>query len=137
MRSIVPQCHGKDREGYAADHAPSLRSHALMATTQSPQSSYNYLHHSIAYGRAGTAMAPYSKQQGGPLDRDDIDLLIKWLHDMSGAKRPSRCQPIPSREMQSGGKYSMLNIALPVMVQKVEGISAPALANPMFPRHCQ
>jgi hypothetical protein len=32
-------CHGKDREGYAADFAPSLRSHSLMAATQLPRSS--------------------------------------------------------------------------------------------------
>ena len=62
-------CHGKDREGYAADFAPSLRSHSLMATTRKPRSSYNYLDHTVAYGRTGTAMAPYAKSQGGPLDR--------------------------------------------------------------------
>ena len=124
-------CHGKDREGYAADHAPSLRSHALMATTQSPQSSYNYLHHSIAYGRAGTAMAPYSKQQGGPLDRDDIDLLIKWLHDMSGAKAIEMSTD-PVKGDAKRGKVLYAKHCVTCHGAKGEGISAPALANPMF-----
>jgi mono/diheme cytochrome c family protein len=57
-------CHGKDREGHAADHAPSLRSKSLMETTQQPRSAYNFLHHTISYGRAGTAMAAYAKDQG-------------------------------------------------------------------------
>lgn len=41
-------CHGKNREGYAADFASSLRSHALMATTQSPASSYNYIKYAVS-----------------------------------------------------------------------------------------
>ncbi|MEI9944329.1 MAG: VOC family protein [Chitinophagaceae bacterium] len=80
-------CHGNNREGYAADNAPSLKSKALLAVTQTPRSAYNYLVHTISYGRTGTAMAPYSKSQGGPLDIDQIDLIIKWLYDESGVKK--------------------------------------------------
>lgn len=124
-------CHGKDREGYAADHAPSLRSHALMATTQSPRSSYNYLHHSVAYGRAGTAMAPYAKEQGGPLDREDIDLLIKWLHDMSGAKAiEMSTDPIKGNVAQ--GKLLYAKHCASCHGENGQGVRAPALANPMF-----
>ena len=36
-------CHGKDREGYAADHAPSLHSHSLLATSKSS----NFLRYTI------------------------------------------------------------------------------------------
>lgn len=125
-------CHGKDREGYAADFAPSLRSHSLMATTQSPRSSYNYLQHTIAYGRAGTAMAPYAKSQGGPLDDDDIDLLLQWLHELSGVKKPIEMSTKPVPGNAALGKTLYAKHCALCHGTKGEGIRAPALANSMF-----
>lgn len=125
-------CHGKDREGYAADFAPSLRSQSLMATTQLPRSSYNYLSHTVAYGRTGTAMAPYAKSQGGPLDEDDIDLLLHWLHELSGVKKPIEMstQPITGNVAVGKGLYAQHCASCHGI--KGEGVRAPALANPML-----
>lgn len=125
-------CHGKDREGYAADFAPSLRSHALMATTQKPRSSYNYLHHTIAYGRTGTAMAPYAKTQGGPLDDDEIDLLIQWFYELSGVKKPIELLAKPVVGNVALGKVLYVKHCATCHGTKGEGVRAPALANPML-----
>lgn len=125
-------CHGKNREGYAADFAPSLRSHTLMATTQSPRASYNFLVHTISYGRTGTAMAPYAKSQGGPLDRDDIELLIQWLHELSGVKKPIEMslKPVAGNAVQGNVLYGKHCASCHGV--KGEGIRAPALGNAML-----
>ncbi|RZM05145.1 MAG: GLPGLI family protein, partial [Pedobacter sp.] len=125
-------CHGKDREGYAADNAPSLKSEQLMATTQQPRSAYNFLHHTIAYGRTGTAMAPYARNQGGPLDWDDMELLIQWLHESSGVKKPIEMSAKPVSGDAIAGKVLYAQHCASCHGTKGEGIKAPALANPMF-----
>ena len=125
-------CHGNDREGYVADFAPSLRSHSLMATTQLPTSSYNYMRHAISYGRSGTAMAGYSKDQGGPLDGDDIDLLIHWLRETSGVKKAIEMSTKSINGNVSKGKVLYTKHCAACHGAKGEGINAPALGNPMF-----
>ncbi|MCF2488104.1 c-type cytochrome [Dyadobacter sp. CY347] len=125
-------CHGKDREGYAADNAPSLRSHALMATTQKPKSSYNYLEHTISYGRAGTAMAPYAKSQGGPLNPAEIELLLKWLHEKSGVKKAIEMSAEPVSGNVALGKGLYVKHCASCHGAKGEGIKAPALGHPML-----
>lgn len=125
-------CHGKEREGYAADFAPSLRSHSLMASTQSPRSSYNFLSYTVAYGRTGTAMAPYAKSQGGPLDRDDIDLLLQWLYELSGVKKPVEMSTKPVNGNAVLGKTLYAKNCASCHGAKGEGVSAPALGNPML-----
>ncbi|KAA5542916.1 c-type cytochrome [Adhaeribacter rhizoryzae] len=125
-------CHGKNREGYAADFAPSLRSHSLIATTQLPRSSYNYLRHAISYGRSGTAMAPYAKSQGGPLEDVDIDLLLQWLQESSGVKKPIEMSAEPITGNVALGKELYGKHCTGCHGTKGEGVSAPALGNPML-----
>jgi cytochrome c oxidase cbb3-type subunit 3 len=72
-------CHGADRSGYAADHAPSLKSPQLLSTGFP-----SHLFTAIGYGRKGTAMAAYSEEMGGPLAREDINLLTRWLLQVEG-----------------------------------------------------
>jgi len=67
-------CHGADRSGYRADHAPSLKSHSLLATGYP-----RFMYTTVAYGRANTAMEGYSTEMGGPLSRTQIRLLLRWL----------------------------------------------------------
>ncbi|OOG77274.1 hypothetical protein B0E43_05970 [Algoriphagus sp. A40] len=121
-------CHGKDREGYAADFAPSLRSPSLMATTQNS----NYLRHAVSYGRQGTAMAGYAKSQGGPLNEVDIDLLLQWLYELSGVEKAVEL----STESVTGdlaiGKELYTQYCASCHGEKGEGINAPALGNPML-----
>lgn len=73
-------CHGDNREGYANDSAPSLRSSTLyelgivvpfMAT---------------AYGRPGTPMGPYLDELGGPMSDRQIGQLTAWLSSLAGVK---------------------------------------------------
>jgi len=121
-------CHGKNREGYAADNAPSLRSHSLMSTTKSS----NFLRYTIQYGRANTAMAGYYKKQGGPLEYIEIELILQWLYEASGVEKPVEL----SRESVSGnvelGEVIYAKNCAACHGVNGEGISAPALGNPML-----
>ncbi len=69
-------CHGDDREGYANDHAPSLRSKELLFPGNGL-----FMFRSIAYGRPGTAMAAYREESGGPMDNREIFHLVRWLYE--------------------------------------------------------
>jgi mono/diheme cytochrome c family protein/rhodanese-related sulfurtransferase len=121
-------CHGNDREGYAADFAPSLRSHSLMATTQSS----NYLRHAVSYGRQGTAMAGYAKNQGGPLREDDIDLLLQWLYELSGVEKPVEMSTESITGNVDLGKTLYTKYCAACHGAKGEGVRAPALGSPML-----
>lgn len=125
-------CHGKNREGYAADNAPSLKSHSLMSVTKIPAANYNFLRYTIAYGRQGTAMAAYAKDQGGPLEYLDIDLLITWLREKSGVKKPLELSTDPVPGNVALGKKLYDKTCATCHGVKGEGVSAPALGNPMF-----
>ena len=74
-------CHGEDRSGYAADHAPSLKSPQLLSTGFP-----SHLRAAIGYGRRGTAMAAYSEEMGGPLSREQMNILTRWLVQVEGVE---------------------------------------------------
>ena len=67
-------CHGADRQGHVNDHAPSLKSKSLMASGFPWAVMY-----ATGYGRAGTPMAPFFEEVGGPLSRQEIWHLGLWL----------------------------------------------------------
>lgn len=71
-------CHGEDRAGYRADHAPSLRSSSLLSTAF-PEMIYN----TIGWGRSNTAMDGYAEEMGGPLTNKDILILTAWLRQVA------------------------------------------------------
>jgi mono/diheme cytochrome c family protein len=72
-------CHGADRKGYANDDAPSLGSESLM------RSGYpTHILYAVAYGRRGTPMGGYFDEIGGPLNRNDLYRLIRWLKEQVG-----------------------------------------------------
>lgn len=76
-------CHGRDANGYAADHAPSLVSPTFLESA-----SDELIARGIREGRPGTAMAAYGKGRGGPLGEDDITALITFLRDRGAAPVP-------------------------------------------------
>jgi len=121
-------CHGDNREGYAADFAPSLRSHSLLGTSKTN----NFLRYTIQYGREGTAMAGYYKEQGGPLSYLEIELLLKWLEEKSGVEEPIE---LPKEavvgDVELGAEIYAQNCAT-CHGKNGEGISAPALGNPLL-----
>lgn len=121
-------CHGENREGYAADNAPSLRSHSLMATSNST----NFLRYTVQYGRAGTAMAGYLDGQGGPMENIEIELLLQWLYESSGVEAPIKLSREPVLgNIVLGAEIYAQNCSV-CHGKNGEGISAPALGNSML-----
>lgn len=121
-------CHGENREGYAADFAPSLRSRSLMATTRSS----NFLRYTIQYGRSGTAMAGYYEEQGGPLEAIEIELLLKWLNESSDVEEPIELSREPVTGDVDRGSALYAKHCSACHGKNGEGITAPALGNPML-----
>lgn len=121
-------CHGENREGYAADNAPSLKSHSLMATAKTS----NFLRYTIQYGRANTAMAGYYSEQGGPLELIEVEILLKWLHEQSGVEEPiNLSRETVAGDPELGAEIYAAKCAL-CHGKDGEGISAPALGNNML-----
>lgn len=121
-------CHGENREGYAADFAPSLRSKSLLATSKSN----NFMRYTIQYGRAGTAMAGYLDRQGGPMEYIEIELLLQWLYDTAGVEEPIDLSREPVLgDTKLGATIYEKNCAL-CHGPSGEGISAPALGGSML-----
>ncbi|WKK65549.1 c-type cytochrome [Lutimonas zeaxanthinifaciens] len=119
-------CHGTEREGNAADYAPSLRSKSLMSTMP-----LNFLASSIGFGRPNTAMAAYLSDSGGPLTMKDIFILATWLKHQSGAETISLpLKPIDGDPVAGSAVYQQNCTECHGV--KAEGITAPALANPAF-----
>ena len=81
-------CHGAHLAGYAADNAPSLLSQTFRETATDA-----FLRAAIEQGRAGTAMAGYGKAVGGPLGREDVDVLIGYMRGGMPAPAPLPDQP--------------------------------------------
>jgi mono/diheme cytochrome c family protein/rhodanese-related sulfurtransferase len=69
-------CHGQDRQGYANDDAPSLRSESLFISGYP-----NHIMLTVSYGRRGTPMGAYAQEAGGPLDQRSLRRLVTWLGD--------------------------------------------------------
>jgi cytochrome c oxidase cbb3-type subunit 3 len=69
-------CHGADATGYAADHAPSLVSRTFLESASDEQ-----IARGIRDGRPGTAMAPYGKARGGPLDDEGVAAILAFLRE--------------------------------------------------------
>jgi cytochrome c oxidase cbb3-type subunit 3/ubiquinol-cytochrome c reductase cytochrome c subunit len=76
-------CHGADATGYAADHAPSLVSRTFLETA-----SDDFISRGIRDGRPGTAMAPYAKVRGGPLDDAEVESIVAFLRERGPARAP-------------------------------------------------
>jgi cytochrome c oxidase cbb3-type subunit 3/ubiquinol-cytochrome c reductase cytochrome c subunit len=69
-------CHGAERNGYAADNAPSLRTTTFLATATNA-----FIASAITRGRPGTAMAAYGRAFGGPLAPEDVHALVAFLRE--------------------------------------------------------
>lgn len=77
-------------------------------------------------------MAPYEKSQGGPLDEDDIELILQWLYELSGVKKPIEMSIKPITGNVALGKRLYAKKCASCHGTKGEGVRAPALANPML-----
>lgn len=123
-KKYCQQCHGENLNGYAADNAPSLISPTFRATA-----SDDFLHSAIARGRAGTAMAGFGKEYGGPLSEVEIDTLIKFIRGDTKLTPPSQQHATGSRGY--GERLFRTHCETCHGTEQKRG-NAVHLANPMF-----
>jgi mono/diheme cytochrome c family protein/rhodanese-related sulfurtransferase len=122
-------CHGKDREGYANDHAPSLRSQSLMESG---------IPHAIlrpmSYGRQGTAMGGYLDEVGGPMTLDETWDLTYWIYEQSGVERIALTTEAVLGDVAHGEALYQQHCADCHGING-EGVNAPAIGNPSALAH--
>ena len=119
-------CHGADREGYAADEAPSLRSPELMGAAPG-----SYLWSAISYGRPGTPMAAFEDTQGGPLSHGAQHALFDWLLEQSGVEHePVKDEPVRGDALKGTEVYA--THCASCHGSQGEGGKGTALANRVF-----
>ncbi|NMP31154.1 c-type cytochrome [Thalassotalea sp. M1531] len=116
-------CHGKDREGHANDHAPSLRSKSLMESGVAHQ-----VLRPMQYGRKGTAMGGYLDEVGGPMTLDETWDLTYWLWAQAGHDR-LKFSTNPVLGDITRGEQVFQKECIACHGENGEGISAPALFN--------
>lgn len=116
-------CHGKDREGYANDHAPSLRSKQLLAA-----GTPHAVLRPMSYGRAGTAMGGYLDEVGGPMTLDETWDLTYWLFWQAGVDRVELSTKPVRGDATNGEKLYQAHCTQCHGVDG-EGVDAPALGN--------
>lgn len=119
-------CHGADREGYAADHAPSLRSPELLGAA-SPL----FLQRAVAFGRPGTAMAAFAADQGGPLSDSQQAALIDWLI-RSAQVTPAPIAEVPIAGEPRRGAEVYRDHCATCHGERGQGRTGTALANPVL-----
>jgi mono/diheme cytochrome c family protein/rhodanese-related sulfurtransferase len=117
-------CHGDDRQGYANDEAPSLRSESLM------RSGYpTHLLYAVAYGRRGTPMGGYFEEIGGPMSREEIYRLLRWLFDQVGVEPIELSLEPVTGDSTLGAEIYADNCAV-CHGENGEGEIGPAIGNP-------
>jgi len=117
-------CHGVNREGYVNDHAPSLRSESLIESGYPTELLYT-----IGYGRRGTPMAAFSTEMGGPMSREEIRRITRWLKEQVGVE-PVELSPEPVSGDVALGKATFALHCAKCHGAEGEGITAPAIGNP-------
>ncbi len=116
-------CHGEDRQGYANDHAPSLRSKSLITSGNTEM----FL--ATAYGRFGTPMAAYLDEMGGPMTKSEIRNLVRWLRGHVAAE-PYRATDGAIAGDVDMGKTVYAEHCASCHGENGEGGSGTALGNP-------
>jgi mono/diheme cytochrome c family protein/rhodanese-related sulfurtransferase len=117
-------CHGADRQGHVNDHAPSLRSKSLL------ESGYPWaITMAIGYGRAGTPMAPFIDDVGGPLTRQEIRDMTRWLF-LQGDVAKVDIDKTPIEGSVTAGATIYAEQCAACHGAEGEGITGTALGNP-------
>lgn len=117
-------CHGVNREGNANDHAPSLRSESLMRSGYPSELVYT-----IGYGRRGTPMAAFVEELGGPLSRERIRRLARWLKKQVGVE-PADLSFEPVIGDVALGEQTFARHCTSCHGEQGEGGIGPAIGNP-------
>jgi mono/diheme cytochrome c family protein/rhodanese-related sulfurtransferase len=116
-------CHGENREGHVNDHAPSLRSKSLFESGVP-----HAILRPLSYGRAGTPMAGYLDDVGGPMTLDEVWDLTYWLFWQSGAERVKLSEEPVAGDIHRGEEVYRAH-CVECHGEQGEGITAPALGN--------
>ena len=117
-------CHGAERQGHVNDHAPSLRSESLL------RSGFPWpILNAIAYGRRGTPMGAYFDEVGGPLDRDRLYRLVRWLGEMVDVD-PLDLPLEPVEGDIELGRATYATHCTECHGANGEGVTGPAIGNP-------
>ena len=116
-------CHGADRQGYANDHAPSLRSKSLFESGVP-----HAILRPMSYGRQGTAMGGYLDEVGGPMTLDETWDLTYWLFEKADVQR-LRLSTNPVEGNIRRGEEVYQQHCTDCHGKSGEGVNAPALGN--------
>jgi mono/diheme cytochrome c family protein len=119
-------CHGKDAQGYAADHAPSLVNASFLESA-----SDDFLFRSIENGRPGTSMAAYGEAARGPLQNAQIVDMVAWLRAKGGVAAPKPLPAFTAGDAKRGGDLYAKHCQSCHGDGKARG-EAVWLANPQF-----
>lgn len=122
-------CHGADRQGYANDHAPSLRSKSLFESGVP-----HAILRPLSYGRQGTAMGGYLDEVGGPMSMDETWDLTYWLYEQSGVRRVALSTNAVHGDIERGERLYQQECSR-CHGTNGEGVTAPALGNPSALAH--
>ena len=117
-------CHGTGREGYVNDQAPSLRSRSLMESGYPTELLYT-----IGYGRRGTPMGAFSEEMGGPMNREEIRRLTRWLKEQVGVE-PADLSFEPVNGDVGLGEKTFAAYCVKCHGEQGEGDIGPAIGNP-------
>jgi cytochrome c oxidase cbb3-type subunit 3 len=122
-------CHGENREGHAADHAPSLRAKSLFESGVP-----HAILRPLSYGRQGTAMGGYLDEIGGPMTLDETWDLTYWLFEQSRVKRvPLTLDAVHGDVVRRAEIYDKQ--CSRCHGKEGERVTAPALGNPSALAH--
>ena len=117
-------CHGTERQGHVNDHAPSLRSTSLLDFGM-PQRTM-----AIAYGRAGTPMAGFVDDVGGPMTMEQVARLSRWLNDKAEIPMPENQMPMTIEGDIDLGERVYMRECVDCHGPRGEGCTGTALGNP-------
>jgi mono/diheme cytochrome c family protein/rhodanese-related sulfurtransferase len=120
-------CHGKNAEGYAADHANALGNADFLAITSDEQ-----LRGAIAEGRPGTPMSAWGARAHGPLDDKQIDRIVAYLRSLA-RKRFVKLEAKANTGDPSRGRVAFANSCAVCHGARGEGSPrATSLTHPNF-----
>jgi cytochrome c oxidase cbb3-type subunit 3/ubiquinol-cytochrome c reductase cytochrome c subunit len=73
-------CHGPAGEGYLADGANQLANQSWLSIA-----SFDFIRSAIREGRPGTPMSAWGQERGGPLNDEQVALLVAHIQDRQTA----------------------------------------------------
>ncbi len=119
-------CHGATGEGYVADDAPALANTDFLAAVSDA-----YLHRAIEEGRPGTPMSAWAAARGGPLSPEQVNDLVTFLRSWSTEPPIDLAHVTVHGRREIGASLYGARCAV-CHGARGEGVSAPALSNPVF-----